>query len=240
MAEPCCLEWRRVDKGKPYSCEKQYAYSGCALPFSTDATLADDEMGATDDASCALDSFNAAVACRVLTREDVGVPEGPINFDNPVARPRQAVREAGYDLKAIVKRGKNQPAFDVILGQRVGVFLVEFYWRKAGARDWHVVAINCDQRRVFCNTIGVVPFHKLEVVNESATTHAWVRRQFFVRSVQCAARTRSRCALRHGTADREWPLLPAVAAALQPVLLLASPCVCVGGPLQQQSLGWER
>ena len=95
-----------------------------------------------------------------LSRESVGVPEGPINFDDADGAPRRAVREAGYDLKALLKRGKPMPTFEVILGQRSGVFLVEFYWRKPGGGDWHVVAINCDQRRVFCNTLGVVPFHK--------------------------------------------------------------------------------
>ena len=48
VAEPLYLEWRRVDKGKPHHHERQFAYGGKAQPFSTDATLDDDAMGATD------------------------------------------------------------------------------------------------------------------------------------------------------------------------------------------------
>ena len=94
----------------------------------------------------------------------------PVSFDNPNERPRGALRAAGFDLKALVRAKKRQPTFETILGQRSGIFLVEFYWRKPGARDWHAVAVNCDQRRVICNTLGVVPFHRPEVVNESADT----------------------------------------------------------------------
>lgn len=181
VAMPLYIEWRRVDKGKPYYTEKQYIYSGQAEPWMTNATLDDAQMGATDDSSCAMDAFNAAVGSVVLTRVTVGVRDGPINFDDPNGAPRKAVREAGFDLKSFGK--KKPPSFETVLGQRSGVFMVEFYWRKQDGRDWHVVAVNCDQRRVFCNTLGVVPFHKIEVTNESLRTHKWVKNLFSVRSV---------------------------------------------------------
>ena len=74
------------------------------------------------------------------------------------------------------------PTFQTILGQRSGVFIVEFCWRKPGAHNWHAVAVNCEQRRVFCNTLGVVPF-QLEHAKESPETHAGVVQLFSVRSV---------------------------------------------------------
>ena len=79
-----------------------------------------------------------------------------------------------------------------MLGQESGVFLVEFRWNKSstgGSRDgsWHVVALNCDQRRVFCNTLGVVPFQTSKA-NESASTHDEVAAIFHVRSVNAVWR----------------------------------------------------
>ena len=62
-----------------------------------------------------------------------------------------------------------------ILGLVSGVFFVEFFWKNKenGDSDFHVVAVNCDQRRVFCNTLGVIPFVAGKT-NESAATHAQV------------------------------------------------------------------
>ena len=55
-----------------------------------------------------------------------------------------------------------------------------------------------------------------------------------------ALHAHARRAFRRGAAGSEWPPPPAVGAALQPALLLASPCVCCGAPLQQRSLGRQR
>ena len=68
-----------------------------------------------------------------------------------------------------------------------GVFLVEFFWRfqlKSGAMasDWHVIAVNCDRRLVFCNTLGVIPFDN-GLSKESEATHRAVENYFHIRSV---------------------------------------------------------
>jgi len=186
VASPICVEWHRVDRGKPHFCEQQLMYEGPATPFATDAVLDDALQGATDDTSCALDAANACLTQVVLTRDSVGVAAGPVDFGDSDGAPRKALRAAGFDLKATAirrKKKQQQPTFETILGQRSGVFLVEFRWKLPGAGDWHAVAVNCDQRRVTCNTLGVVPFHCAEVINESAATHAWVTKQFYVRSV---------------------------------------------------------
>ena len=72
------------------------------------------------------------------------------------------------------------PKFEEVLGQQTGVFLYEYRWNKASAGAWRVVAINCDQRRVFCNTLGVVPFQMDKLKQkESAETHKQVARLFY-------------------------------------------------------------
>ena len=62
-----------------------------------------------------------------------------------------------------------------VLGFDSGVFMVEFYWTNEGSGEsnWHVVAVNCDQRRLFCNTLGVIPFAAGKK-HESAVAHAEV------------------------------------------------------------------
>ena len=46
-----------------------------------------------------------------------------------------------------------------ILGLVSGVFFVECFWRnKSDDSDFNTFAVNCDQRRVFCITLGVLPF----------------------------------------------------------------------------------
>ena len=61
-----------------------------------------------------------------------------------------------------------------ILGLVSGVFFVEFFWRnKSDDSDFHTVAVNCDQRRVFCITLGVLPFAAGKK-HKSAATHAQV------------------------------------------------------------------
>ena len=71
-----------------------------------------------------------------------------------------------------------------VMKQDKGVYIAEFYWRGAdGDSDFHVVAINCWLRCVFCNTLGAVPFRlgadgRLAHA-ESAQTHDAVSRVFF-------------------------------------------------------------
>ena len=138
----------------------------------------------TDESACAIDAFNMGVGKRVLTRENVGVPEGAVMYMHeggvdtrrPVCQP--AIERAGYQLARVGgKKGKRRPpSFAMVLAQRRGVYLVEFYWRMqsdgaAREADWHVVAVNCDQRRVWCNAAGVLPF-AMGKAKESAKTHA--------------------------------------------------------------------
>ena len=142
-----------------------------------------DEM-LTDESACAMDAFNMGVGKRVLTRENVGVPEGAVMYmhereedaGRPVCKP--LIERAGFQLARVggKKAKRRPPSFATVLAQRRGVFLVEFYWRTndAGAgreADWHVVAVNCDQRRVWCNAAGVLPF-AMGKARESAKTHA--------------------------------------------------------------------
>ena len=69
-----------------------------------------------------------------------------------------------------------------VLGFDSGVFFVEFFWKKPGARDFHVVAVNCDQRMVYCNTLGRIPFSATKT-NESVKTHAEVVADLHVRGM---------------------------------------------------------
>ena len=159
-------------------------------------TLAPEHMY-TDDESCALDAFNMALGKRLLTRDLVGVPNGPIKFlpesqddvgkKTPVCMPW--IAKAGYQL-ARVGTKKQPPTFRRVLQQRRGVFLVEFYWRKSDGADWHVVAVNCCQRRVWCNALGVVPFSLKKrgdafdvLLKESAKTHDAVIEQLHLVNV---------------------------------------------------------
>ena len=50
-----------------------------------------------------------------------------------------------------------------------------FYWKiqETDKDDYHVVAVNCDQRHLFCNTLGIIPFATKQV-NESNKTHVRV------------------------------------------------------------------
>ena len=65
-----------------------------------------------------------------------------------------------------------------VLGFKFGVYYCEFHWKNyvTNQNDFHVVAVNCDQRHVFCNTLGVIPFATGNT-NESKATHAKVCKQ---------------------------------------------------------------
>lgn len=79
--------------------------------------------------------------------------------------------------------------FADVLGQRKGIYLVEFFWQKRmpngeSCRDHHVVAVNCFRRLVLCNSRGVVPFC-FRCEKESKQTHKQVAGHFYVRNVEC-------------------------------------------------------
>ena len=128
-----------------------------------------------------------AVAKPALTREALeaeGLPaDQPVKYahenegDRGKAVAKPAIERAGYQLQRVGgKKGKKHPPkMKQVLQQRSGVFLVEFYWRKRVdaevASNWHVVAVNCDQRRVWCNALGVLPFTMMKA-KETPATHA--------------------------------------------------------------------
>jgi hypothetical protein len=81
------------------------------------------------------------------------------------------------------------PKLQRVLKQRRGVYLVEFHWiNKAGERNHHVVAVNCDLRVVFCNTLGALPFSLAREVGKwlqrgSDETHDNIAERFHVSMV---------------------------------------------------------
>lgn len=96
------------------------------------------------------------------------------------------IQKAGYVLRPInVKHIDGK--LESILQQANGIFLVEFYWRKTfsvgNTNDWHVIAVNCDRRLIFCNSLGVIPFANTSTKKESAETHALVAKYFCIRSI---------------------------------------------------------
>jgi hypothetical protein len=168
-----------------------------------------------DKHSCALDAFNLAVGRVVLKRGCVpclAIPAheaclvdlapivfasccrpqigpGPMRFSkNKVLLP--LIAEAGYKLKSLKPRGVQQATLQYLLGQKLGIYLVEFFVQnrgKGGAPSnsaFHVVVVDCFRRLVLCNTIGILPFN-LHARAESEATHAEIRDRLRVRNV-CA------------------------------------------------------
>ena len=176
---PQFQSWRCIMPSRPHLSSEQLPYvpNPSASAFRTVETLEDEDFY-TDPTSCAMDGFNLAVAAPLLSRAVLGVPTGPIDFaSQPVMT---EIQKRGLQLQKVNTGSKKQPkppTFKTILGQKDGVFLVEFRWNKPGGGSWHVVAVNCDQRRVFCNTLGVVPFQTSKA-KESEATHDEVRRIF--------------------------------------------------------------
>lgn len=92
----------------------------------------------------------------------------------------------GYGLVKVTKskKNKNAPSFEDVLAQPAGVFLINYVWHRGGESDWHVICVDCDQRRVLCNSFGIVPFQmesrgRLKA-RESQKTHAAVKTLFMV------------------------------------------------------------
>ncbi len=86
---------------------------------------------------------------------DAGISSVSYPFDEA----KSSVRGAGFFPVGI--RGADIKLTDT-LGQRRGVFLVEFFWHKLYADgvsigNYHVVAVICFRRLALRNTMGVVP-----------------------------------------------------------------------------------
>jgi hypothetical protein len=168
----------------------------------------------TDEASCALDSFNMGVGYAAISRAELegdakarspAAPAFPLGAggEDPSSCLSTTVHEGasaggvGSEPKAInlghervcdtmkakecvlesVGGKKSPPKLQRVLKQKRGVFLVEFHWTTSkGERAHHVVAVNCDLRLVFCNTLGALPFTLAKglgkwMQNESDETH---------------------------------------------------------------------
>jgi hypothetical protein len=114
------------------------------------------------------------------------VDGGPKAVNLGHARVVAAMKRAGFVLHPIGGK-KAVPTLQRVLKQRRGVFLVEFYWvNSEGESAHHVVAVNCDLRLIFCNTLGALPFTLAGdewLERESDATHVNVARRFRVRGI---------------------------------------------------------
>ena len=155
---------------------------------NTTGILAESDMF-TDDDSCALDAFNAAVAYKMLTRERIQQPSGPVmlvddraSSSQPTSLCKRVYERDGFQLQRMGSK-QSPPSLRKVLQQKQGVFIVEFYWRRSkDSCDWHVIAVNCHQRKVFCNTLGVLPFG-MGKTRETAKTHEALVSHFFIRNM---------------------------------------------------------
>ena len=131
-----------------------------------------------------MDAFNLCVGKPLLSRESIKVPVSESGISYEEMRPE--ILAHGYALFEvsirISKKQKRFPIMAEILGFESGVFFVEFFWNKPNARDFHVIAVNCDQRCVYCNTLGCIPF-AANKRNESTDTHAEVVANLYIRNV---------------------------------------------------------
>jgi len=164
--------WHYHSLGKKYYGKLQLEYKPNEkfYPYSNYDRMLPSHLFYTDKSSCAMDGFNLGIGMRVLTREKISVPFHPnkgISYDQM----RPTITQEGYALdKLYVKKSRrkserNAPSFKQVLAFKSGVYLCEFYWksRETGQNDYHVVTVNCDQRHVFCNTLGVIPFAARQV-----------------------------------------------------------------------------
>lgn len=126
-------------------------------------------------------------AVRFLCRPQIG--PGPLRFSkNPLLL--TLIFEAGYKLKRVKAQGVKDATLEYLLGQKCGVFLVEFFVQNRGSGSapsstaFHVVVVDCFRRLVLCNTLGILPFN-LHSCAESEGTHAEIRHRLRVRNV-CA------------------------------------------------------
>jgi hypothetical protein len=155
---PCSWRVTAIPDGHPY------------VPYnSREAKLLPGASYYQDAESCAIDGFNITVGQQLLVRGECGVPsQGAVDLLSRSVQ--QAIQKNKYQLKAIKVKKHNPPTIVQLMSQRSGVFLVELYWRRGEEKEWHVVVVDCDQRRVKCNTLGVAPFASGNI-RETAKTH---------------------------------------------------------------------
>jgi hypothetical protein len=171
-------QWPLLIPGRKHVGELQFPYpeNGSFCAYVNIDKVMDTDAFYTDSTSCAMDSFNLGIGRPALSRQIINSPFDPdkgISYEQMAP----AIQASGFAMVAVVSGSKKKrihPTMTQILGLVSGVFFVEFHWRnKDGDRDFHVAAANCDQRRVFCSTLGVIPFAAGKK-NESAATHAQV------------------------------------------------------------------
>ena len=171
-------QWPLLIPGRKHVGELQFPCpeNGSFCVYVNIGKVMDTDAFYTDSTSCAMDSFNLGIGRPALSRQ---ITNSPFDPDKGISYEQMApaIQASGFAMVAVVSGSKKKrihPTMTQILGLVSGVFFVEFHWRnKDGDRDFHVVAANCDQRRVFCNTLGVIPFAAGKK-NESAATHAQV------------------------------------------------------------------
>ena len=179
--------WRFVLNGKPHIGAVQFPYDDnrSYVAFRNFYDVLDDASFYTDETACVMDAFNLGVGRPVLSRENINVPFDADADGIKYEHMKDQIQSHGFDLNPVWKGKKKHkvwPTMSEVLGFESGVFLVEFFWSKPGHRGWHAVAVNCDQRRVMCNTLGGIPF-QAQRAHESATTHAEIKRDLHVISV---------------------------------------------------------
>lgn len=118
-------------------------------------------------------------------RPEIG--PGPVRFSkNQVVL--KLIAEAGFRLKIVKPRGVRQLTLQYLMGQKLGIYLVEFYCQNRGEGGapsnsaFHMVVVDCFRRLVLCNTVGVLPFN-LHARAESEATHEEIRERLRVRNV---------------------------------------------------------
>jgi hypothetical protein len=159
-----------------------------------------DRIQFTDERSCLLDTLNMAINRRPpLTRADLELTAGAgfkLGHPNVVT----ALKTAGIVLQCVKgttssSNGKtNPPSLEQVLKQESGVWIVQFRWdrtKSCGSIESvdHAVAVNCDLRLVFCNTLGALPFTLAEEQGklkqgETAKTHKRVAARLGLRAVR--------------------------------------------------------
>lgn len=109
----------------------------------------------------------------------------PVNLGRD--RMVKAMKRRGCVLEAIGPKDR-LPKLQTVLKQNSGVFLVEFHWMNGTDKNHHVIAVNCDLRYVYCNTLGAIPFSLAKeegkfLARESEETHERVAKLFRVQSI---------------------------------------------------------
>ena len=148
----------------------------------------------TDEKSCLIDAVNMAVNQPVLTRDGLGLTDEVmvnLSHDNVVTALKTA-KIALVSIKctnSLPGKHSTPPRLDQVLKQKSGVWIVDFVWNNTeGNGVAHAVAVNCDLRLVFCNTLGALPFSLAEtpgsyLLGETAATHKNVATRLGLRVV---------------------------------------------------------